>query len=79
MPITQVMSEILMFLKVLRGLKTLKNISISHITWVVGIALKRYSTLQKAHGNGNLSLENIQNRNPTLKTIKMQLKLVRWG
>ena len=38
-----------------------------------------FSTLHKAIDNGNLSLENIQNRNPTLKTIKMQLKLVRWG
>ena len=77
MPITQVMSEILMFLKVLRGLKTLKNISISHITWVVGITLKRYSTLQKARDSGNISLENIQNENPTTKTIKRQLMLVR--
>ena len=53
--------------------------SSSLITWVIGIAQKSYSTLHKAIENDNLSLENIQNRNPTLKTIRMQLKLVRWG
>ena len=52
--------------------------SSSLITWVIGIAQKSYSTLQKALDIGNLSLENIQHRNPTLKTIKMRLKLVEW-
>ena len=37
-----------------------------------------YSTLQKALDIGNLSLENIQHRNPTLKNIKLRLKLVEW-
>ena len=76
MSITQVMSEILMHFKVFKGLKTLKNMSISLITWVIDIAQKAYSTLKKALYNGNFSLENIQNRNPTPKTIKRQLKLV---
>ena len=78
MPETQVMSEIFMFFKVFKGLKTLKNISISLITWVIDIAQKAYSTRKKALYNDNFSLENIQNPNPTLKTIKIRLKLVGW-
>ena len=50
--------------------------SSSLITWVIGIAQKSYSTQQKALDIGNLSLENIQNQNPTLKTIKMPLNLI---
>ena len=61
-------------IKGFKGLKTLKNIRFSLINWVIGIAQKSNSTLD----NGNLSLENIQSWNPTLKTIKMRLKLVRW-
>ena len=60
MSLTQVMSEILMFFKVFKGLKTLKNMSFSVITWVIDIAQKAYSTLMKALYNGNFSLENIQ-------------------
>ena len=59
-------------------LKTLKNMSISLITWVIDIAQKAYSTRKKALYNDNFSLENIQNPNPTLKTIKIRLKLVGW-
>ena len=40
-------------------LKTFKNMSISLVTWVVDIAQKSYSTLQKALDIGNLSLENM--------------------
>ena len=58
-----------MFFKVFKPLKTLKNMSISLITWVIDIAQKAYSTQKKALYNDNFSLENIQNRNPTLKTI----------
>ena len=72
------MSEILMFFKVFKGLKTLKNMRISLITWVIDIAQKAYSTRKKALYNDNFSLENIQNPNPTLKTIKIRLKLVGW-
>ena len=72
------MSEILMFFKVFKPLKTLKNMSISLITWVIDIAQKAYSTQKKALYNDNFSLENIQNPNPTLKTIKIRLKLVGW-
>ena len=45
---------------------------------VLVIARKSYSTLQKALVVGNPSLEKIQSQNPTLKTIKIRLKLVRW-
>ena len=58
--------------------KSFKDSSILLITRVVGIAQKSNNTLWKALDNGNLSLENIQNWNPTLKTIQMQLKLVQW-
>ena len=78
MPKTHVMCEILMFFKVFKPLNTFKNMSISLITWVIGIAQKTYSTLLKALDIDNISLENIQNRNPTLKTLKMQLKLFGW-
>ena len=74
MPISKVMSEILTFFKVLKGLICLKT----RITWVIFIAQKSYSTLQKALDIGNLSLESIQNQNPILKTIKMKLKLIGW-
>ena len=74
-PTTLVMSEKWIFFK---SFKTFKNSSILLITRVVGIPQKSNSTLWKALDNGNLSLENIQSWNPTLKTIKMQLKLVRW-
>ena len=73
MPISEVMSEILNIFKVLKGYFFFKT----RITWAIFIAQKSYSTLQKALDIGNLSLEK-QNHNPTLKTIKMQLKLVRW-
>ena len=52
--------------------------SISLVTWVIDIAQEAYSTLKKALYNSNFSLENIQNQNPTVKTIKMRLKLVGW-
>ena len=52
--------------------------SSSLITWVIDIAQKSYSTQQKPLDIGNLSLENIQHQNPTLKNIKMPLKLVGW-
>ena len=57
--------------KQIKPFKTFKNVSISLITLLIGITQKCYSTLQKALNIGNLSLENIQNRNPTLKPIKM--------
>ena len=67
MPISKVMSEILTFFKVLKGLICLKT----RITWVIFIAQKSYSTLQKAFDIGYKSLEKHQNQNPTLKVIKM--------
>ena len=57
--------------KQIKPLKTLKKVSISLVTLLIGITQKCYSTLQKALNIGNLSVENIQNKNPTLNTIKM--------
>ena len=46
--------------KQIEPVKTLKNVSISLITLLIGITQKCYCTLQKALNIGNLSLENIQ-------------------
>ena len=67
MPISKVMSEILTCFKVLRDLICLKT----RITWVIFIAQKSYSTLQKALDINYKSLEKHQHPNPTLKVIKM--------
>ena len=67
MPISQVMSEKLTFVKVLKGLICLKT----RITWVIFIAQKSYSTLQKALDIDYKSLEKHQNPNPILKVIKI--------
>ena len=49
------MSAVAAFFKVVKGLKTLKNMSISLITLVIDIAQKAYSTLKKALYNSNFS------------------------
>ena len=77
-PNTQVMSEKLRFKKVFRLFKTVKNVTFSLITRVVGIAQKSYSTLRKALDIGYKSLENDHTKNLTLNIIKMQLKLIKW-
>ena len=50
---------------------------ISLITCDISITQKSYSTLRKGIDIGNISLENTQNPNPTLKTITIRLKLVK--